>query len=107
MAPRLPAELWIQSSMICRMLCFRCLTMKESVAAEAPVVPPETGASMKAGERLLQPGNGCAPLCSLASDTAAAISLEVLGLMVEQSMRSDALVPPAYLKSLHTRCTDR
>ena len=69
--------------------------MKESVAAEAPVVPPETGASMKAGARLLQPGNGCAPLCSRASDTAAAISLEVVGLMVEQSIRSDALVPPA------------
>ena len=27
--------------------------MKESVAAEAPVVPPETGASTKAGVRLL------------------------------------------------------
>ena len=72
-----------------------CLTIKESVAAEAPVVPPETGASTKAGERLLQPGNGCAMLCSRASDTAAATSLDVVGLMVEQSMRSDALVPPA------------
>ena len=74
--------------------------MKESVAAEAPVVPPETGASMKAGERLLQPGNGCALLCSLASETAAAISLEVFGLTVEQSINSDALVPPAYVKPL-------
>ena len=70
--------------------------MKESVAAEAPLVPPETGASTKAGDRLLQPGNGWAPLCSLASDTAAATSLDVTGLMVEQSISSDALVPPAY-----------
>ncbi len=69
--------------------------MKESVAAEAPLVPPETGASTNAGLRLLQPGNGCALLCSLASDTAAAISLEVLGLMVEQSISSEAFVPPA------------
>jgi len=68
--------------------------MKESVAAEAPLVPPETGASTNAGLRLLQPGNGCALLCSLASDTAAAIS-EVLGLMVEQSISSEAFVPPA------------
>lgn len=69
--------------------------MKESVPAEAPVVPPETGASTNAGERLLQPGNGCALLCILASEIDAAMSREVVGLMVEQSISSEALLPPA------------
>ena len=74
--------------------------MKDSVAAEAPVVPPETGASTKVGERLLQPGYGCAPLWSLVSETAAAIALDVFGLIVEQSINNEALVPPARLESL-------
>ncbi len=69
--------------------------MKERVAAEAPVIPPLTGASTNAGDPLLQPGYGWALGCSLASETVAASSLDVFGLMVEQSISSEALVPPA------------
>ena len=69
--------------------------MKERVAAEAPVMPPLTGASTYARDPLLQPGYGWALGGSFASKTAAATSLDVFGLMVEQSISSEALVPPA------------
>ena len=46
--------------------------MKESVAALAPVTPPETGASTNAGCATEQPGTGVAPRCSCALATSAA-----------------------------------
>lgn len=46
--------------------------MKESVAALAPVTPPETGASTNAGCATEHPGTGVAPRCSCALLTSAA-----------------------------------
>ena len=46
--------------------------MKESVAALAPVTPPETGASTNAGCATEHPGAGVAPRCSCARATSAA-----------------------------------
>ena len=46
--------------------------MKESVAALAPVTPPETGASTNAGCATEHPGTGAALRCSRALATSAA-----------------------------------
>ena len=68
--------------------------MKVRVALEAPVVPPETGASTRLGWAALHPLQGCASLCSELAAAAAAISRAVAGSMVEESMSKAARRPP-------------
>lgn len=68
--------------------------MKVRVALEAPVVPPETGASTRVGWAALQPLQGCASLCRELAAAAACISRAVGGSMVEESMSKAGRNPP-------------
>ena len=68
--------------------------MKVRVALEAPVVPPETGASTRVGWAALQPLQGCASLCRELAAAAACISRAVGGSMVEESISKAGRTPP-------------
>ncbi len=54
-------------------------TMNDSVAAVAPVVPPDTGASTMAGDATEQPGTGVAARRSCAFATSAATCTPAAG----------------------------
>ena len=69
--------------------------MKVRVALEAPVMPPETGPSIRLGWAALQPEQGLASWCSEAAATAASTSLAVGGSMVDESINKAGLTPPA------------
>ena len=75
----------------------KALTMKVSVAALAPVTPPETGASMTAGCATLQPGKGRESWWRGAACSCLAMSLLATGSMVEQSTSKDGRIPPSAL----------
>lgn len=70
-------------------------TMKVSVPAAAPVMPPETGASTMLEWATLHSGNGRLDLCSRTDCTAAATCLAEGGSMVEQSISKEGPTPSA------------
>lgn len=76
------------------------VTMKVRVALEAPVVPPETGASTRLGWAALHPRQGRASLCRELAAAAASISRAVAGSMVEESMSKPGRSPPVRVQSV-------
>lgn len=74
--------------------------MKVRVAFAAPVIPPETGASIRLGCAALQSEQGRASWCSELAATAASSSLAVGGSIVEESINSAGRTPPAQQQQL-------